>query len=306
MQPAVRIVIPLYRPDLAAVDNLRAAAGQAPVIAVDDGSGPSYDEILTVIEATGATLIRLPANAGIAAALNAGVTRAIGDGADHVLTLDQDTRLDSDAVLRLVERLHRLPAGARAAAAIGPGRVAGVSYRGEPGPMPGLLDVQEALQSGLLIPASAVTDVGAFKEDLVIDGVDTQWCLRARARGQRILVDTQVGMTHRLGNGEASPRFRVGRWSPRATGHSPLRRYYITRNRLRLLREFGRQEWRWALVFLRRLIVGTLLAVTIEDQRAAKLRSVVLGALDAARGRTGPAPPSVAGLTAERRPSSSR
>lgn len=298
-RPDVRIVIPLYRPDEEVLGNLETAARQAPVIAVDDGSGPAFAGLLQAVEASGCVVIRQATNVGIAKALNAGIDRALEDGADYVLTLDQDTVLDDGAVEALLDSFARLPSGTNVAA-IGPGRTGDglsgshpVTYRGTEGPLPWLVSVAEALQSGMLIPAGALRELGLLRESLVIDGVDTEFCLRARRSGFSVLVDTRVGMRHRLGAGAASPSVRVGPWRPTASGHSALRRYYITRNRLWLLRRFALREPRWASMFVRRFVMGTLLAVTIENDRRRKLRAVALGVRDAVRGRTGLAPPAL-------------
>ncbi len=66
-----------------------------------------------------------------------------------------------------------------------------------------------------------------------------------------------------------------------STGHSPDRRTTIVRNRLRLFPEEFRQDRVHALRTLRRVAMGTLLAVTVEDDRWAKAKASAKGLLPA-------------------------
>lgn len=290
--PKVIVVLALYSPTVDVLETIHSAATQAPVIAVDDGSGQEFDGVLDRLEPELMQLIRLDRNYGIAKALNSGVEAALASGADYVLTLDQDSKVSGSMVSVLVDDFARFGAETRVAA-VGPGKIDGLrsdgtgGYVGVAGPQPWLVSVAEALQSGLLFPARVLRALGGFDESLVIDGVDTEYCLRARQRGYRVYVDTRVEMHHRLGAGTEAKTFQFGPWQPIVTEHSARRRYYITRNRLRLLRRYLAREPRWATVYLRRLIVSSAFAVTIEADRAAKMRAILAGARDAITGRDG-------------------
>jgi hypothetical protein len=85
-----------------------------------------------------------------------------------------------------------------------------------------------------------------------------------------------VVLAHRVGEGRA---VRILGRTVLASGHSPERRTTIVRNRLRLAPEEFRQSPRHAMRTLRRVAVGTLLAVTVEDDRWAKARASFRGLL---------------------------
>ena len=68
-----------------------AASRYLPVLVVDDGSA---DDTAAVAERTGARVIRLTPNQGKGAALRAGFTAALDDGAEAVVTLDGDGQHD--------------------------------------------------------------------------------------------------------------------------------------------------------------------------------------------------------------------
>jgi glycosyltransferase involved in cell wall biosynthesis len=87
--PGLAVLIPVFNGQLGlgrSLDSLRHEAAAIQVFVVDDGSVPpiSLPEALPFP----VTLIRLPANRGITAALNAGLERIIADGFSYVARLD--------------------------------------------------------------------------------------------------------------------------------------------------------------------------------------------------------------------------
>lgn len=262
-------------------------AEQAPVVAVDDGSGPDSQEVLTVLSGIrDVTLIRQGDNRGIAAAVNVGCAYAVDSGATVLVTFDQDSRPSSDHVFRVLRGL-RTDGLIRKLGIVGPGKVGGLVYRGSPVGRPNLKAVVEVIQSGLAMPTDVFQALGQYDEGLFIDGVDTEYCLRARERGFVVAVLEDLALEHTLGVGVDARFLRIGKFRPVATGHSAFRRYYMTRNRIVLLRRYGAGEFGWALTTIRRTLVGNLLAVTIERDRLSKALSIWLGLVDGFLGRSG-------------------
>jgi rhamnosyltransferase len=138
------------------------------------------------------------------------------------------------------------------------------------------------ITAGSLYSVAAVGQVGSFREEFFLDHVDSDYCLRLRAHGYRVIMACEPLMTHALGR-QTWHRFfgkRVG-----CSNHSPLRRYYNTRNRLVLAREYLRREPAWVLTNLRGLSRETLLILLFESEKAAKLRAMARGAWHAVTGR---------------------
>ena len=107
-------------------------------------------------------------------------------------------------------------------------------------------------------------------------------CVRLRAASRRIVLVPGLSIGHRVGDGRQVTV--LGR-TVMATGHAPERRTTIVRNRLRLAPEEFRQSPLHAFRTLRRVAMGTLLAVTVEDDRWAKARASARGALPRRRER---------------------
>src|SRR5262249_40916537 len=74
------------------------------VVVVDDFSS---DETADIAEQAGAIVIRHPINLGQGAALQTGITYALGHGADIIVTFDADGQHDASDVRRLVEAIQK-------------------------------------------------------------------------------------------------------------------------------------------------------------------------------------------------------
>lgn len=73
------IIIPAYRPDDRLPDLLREIQKQGleNIIVVDDGSGPAYRPVFSLIETLGVTVVTHPENRGKGAALRTGISAAL-------------------------------------------------------------------------------------------------------------------------------------------------------------------------------------------------------------------------------------
>jgi rhamnosyltransferase len=114
--------------------------------------------------------------------------------------------------------------------------------------------------------------------------VDNEFCLRLRRRGWRILQAPAARLDHALGQLEmrALGRVRTG------ITHQPvLRRYYMTRNRLLVWKQYWRLEPAWVLRDMRRFLTESAGIVLFEQDPGAKLRMIGRGIRDACRNRRG-------------------
>ena len=140
--------------------------------------------------------------------------------------------------------------------------------------MGGVPTTQEVIQTGTLWSIAALEAIGGFDESLGIDAVDAAACVRLRASGYSLVLAPDVAIAHQVGT---SREVSVLGRKVMATGHSPERRTTIVRNRLRLAPEEFQQDPVHALRTLRRMAMGTLLAVSIEDNRWAKAKASMKG-----------------------------
>lgn len=289
-QAAVCAIVVSYRPDSDFVTRLTAIATQVDAtVVIDNASGIAYNDTFeTLRRFKNLTLICNPENYGIAQALNAGVRHAAATGYTWALLLDQDTSVDAQMIAHLVSVYADYPDKSRLA-------VIGAHFQDRhraqtdsgiaPINAPLWKEVDWVITSGSLMSIAAFTIIGPFREDFFIDFVDTEYCLRARLAGFKIIRTTTVLMQHAIG---VSTRHRIGRMQKWTSNHSPDRRYYITRNYTVLLRESGKHRFGlWAI----RGCIASLKSIKrilfYEQNKTAKLIAVFQGWSDALRGKTG-------------------
>jgi rhamnosyltransferase len=208
---------------LRTVEALREQVSHVHV--VDNGSRAESVQQLRELASSSVSLSLLEQNAGIAAALNVGMRVAGKMGYAWVLTMDQDSIIGSGMIAAYAATLAAKPG----ATCLVPNVLAnGIDSGAREGP------VDFAITSGTLIRTRMFGEVGPFEEQLFIDGVDIDYSLRLRRRGHEILRVKDAKIFHELGE-----RGSAGRWAARVYAmHSPLRRYYMYRNHLYLMKVY--------------------------------------------------------------------
>ena len=202
-------------------------------------------------------------NIGVAAALNQGLKRAIDEGYDWLLTMDQDSIFEEGALKEL-----------KSVAFTCKENVALVSPFHFIKKTPKSSVVQEVMitmTSGNLLRVSAAKKVGPFEEKLFIDSVDNEYCLRLRKFGFKVIRVNQSILHHRLG----TPRENSFGFS--TTTHSATRRYYITRNMLYVMSKYFPQFFFFG---SKELIKSFVLILLVEDDKKQKIKSILKGITD--------------------------
>ncbi len=275
----IAAVVVLYEPDSDVLRKVDSYSQQVDrVIAIDNTKRPG-EAVRAELQGRGVDYIPLGANRGVAAALNVGCQRARDTGYAWVLTMDQDSATPDGFVACLVKCLEQ--PGSDSIAIIAP-----VSEQVGDSPAArrtGCEELSVALTSGNLLRLSAFASLRGFREDLFIDQVDHEFCMRAKRRGWRVVRQREAVMLHRMGS-RRLVTFPVRCY---VSDYSPLRRYYMVRNTLELRREYGREYpewlggeyWWWRREFMKMMLA--------EPNRLKKLRMMVRGWLDYRRRRFG-------------------
>jgi len=288
---AVCAVVVTYFPPASCAQHLTAIASQVgKLLIVDNGSSEeSLQPVVACAPRLGASLVRLGANRGVAAALNVGVRFAAECGCAWLATFDQD----SEATPGMIEEMLRVVQShpdVKHVGVVSPRRVdprSGFTVR-EPGgahSSDAWRAIPTTMTSGSLVNLAAIALVGGFEDALFIDYVDHEFCLRLRRHGYRIVEASRARLLHSLGALERR-RFIFKRIS--VTHHATVRRYYMTRNRLILWRRYWRREPRWVLGDVRRFLSETLFVLLYEKQAHSKVAMVWRGLRDGAKSIGGP------------------
>lgn len=181
---------------------------------------------------------KMQGNIGIASAQNNGIKYFIEHSFTHVIFLDQDSIVDKELVPQLIKDFEFLNLNLIQVGAIGPrpiNRENNKEYRG--GVMKGkpvtdyITEVTEIISSASLVPLKYFEEIGLFEESLFIDGVDHEWCWRAKKiKNLRFFISEKAHLSHKLGEGD---RFFLIR---KVAIPTPFRTYYQFRNYFLLAR----------------------------------------------------------------------
>jgi rhamnosyltransferase len=257
--------------------NILSWAGQVDTIFAVDNSEGDIPAVVSTIAALGkVTLIRNRENEGIARALNIGAVKAGEEGYDFLLTMDQDSSAEPDMVEKMLRCLNEAAGGK--IGIISPFHMTKSS--GSPPSKVLCQEVMTPMTSGCLLNLTAYRQVGPFRDDLFIDFVDNEYCLRLRKQGFRVLRANGALLEHSVGDTHKYGPFI-------ATNHSPLRRYYKTRNRF-LTNRLYRCDFPGHCLFDRvRLAKEIVSIILFEEEKLAKLHMMWRGYRDYRAGRFG-------------------
>src|SRR5258708_730538 len=225
-------IVVTYRPDAAFPARLSGVSPQVGMtIIVDNGSSDAERDMLR--EAASGPRIDLVFNAdnlGLARALNIGIQRAATLGYSWVLLLDQDTRVEPDMVSTLMAIHASFPDRERLAV-LG-SNFSDVTERttdaiGHESPDEHWVEVERVITSGSLLPLETHFAIGPFREEFFIDYVDEEYCLRAKAKGYRIIKSRKHLISHAIGSPTAQTMAGAKKTTtmPRARG-----RFFIARD----------------------------------------------------------------------------
>jgi len=221
----IAAVVILYNPELSILENIKSYIDQVEKLYVVDNSEASNESLIQEIKSfSKIEYIPNKYNIGIAAALNIGARKAIEKGFDYLLTMDQD----SETPPRMVANLLNCFSEDLKIALVSPlikhqtGRniIQSTEKVCE--------QIYTAWTSGNLLDLNIFKLSGGFKEELFIDYVDHEYCLRLNKMGYKIYRCNKTFLKHNLGKiEEINLIFR----KVYPTNHSALRLYYRTRNR---------------------------------------------------------------------------
>ncbi len=284
----IAAVVVLYYPDSLLVKKLiESIQSSVSIIVLVDNtpepgisagskiSGNKVDtEIVTVLNRK---------NLGVAAAHNQGFMIAKRQGCDYLLILDQDSCPTLNLISEQLSSLASIDADKRS-------RIAAVApcfyderydYSGGFMVLDKLIPrklqcnrseevhfVDYAISSGLLVNISLIDDIGLMNEDLFMDYVDIEWCLRARAKGYYILAVFSAQFSHELGDS-----IRTYLWGKvKVPLRSPVRTYYMVRNAT-ILYKMKHIPLKWKIYDFMRLNLRVFVYFVINTSRIKHIKA---------------------------------
>ena len=272
------VVVVTYHPCEQVCRRIRDLRSQVShLIVVDNGSDQAERRMLRSLlqDDTSIELIQNDENLGVGVALNQAAARALELEKAWLLCMDQDSQAGED----LLAQLGRIHATYPHHACVGMIGSNYVDATGRPAfgcrdPKAPCQQVPTVITSGSLLSLEAYRCAGPFREDFFIDSVDHEYCLRLRSCLFEVAISCTPLLNHALGN---QVRYRVPFFRLAVSHHSPLRRYYMTRNRLALARAYFRCEPLWVGRDLAMMLFELCFVLLLEPGRGLKLRAFLTG-----------------------------
>jgi len=229
MQMKLAGIVILYDPPENVFCNIATYIDDVEILFIFDNS-PVYNNCIPAKYTEKVVYTHTGVNEGIAKCLNQALNFSKEAGIEHLLTMDQDSSFnegDMDQYLKLLNQEVNSETIS----------MFGIRY------YPIKKSEKEEtvynhllITSGSIINVNAALKIGGFDENLFIDGVDTEFCLKSYRNGFRSVCYNQICLKHLLGEEKKvlTPLLK----NKYRKFHNPTRLYYIVRNHLYLRNKY--------------------------------------------------------------------
>jgi rhamnosyltransferase len=226
-------------------------------------------------------------NVGLGHAYNEAARIAAERNCDMILLLDQDSRVRPGMPARLASSFDRAGGLANRIVVVGPvpaHPATGMAYkcprspRWSSGLPSGLTERFFSISSGSLVNIEGFRIAGPYRGDFFIDGIDIEWCFRARKMGLRCVMVHSEYMAHRLGRG----LIRIPLLKMSFVDQAPCRLFTYARNQLLMMRLSHVPIW-WKARTIVSLIVRLLFTAALRRE-SGEVNAILRGIRDGLSG----------------------
>lgn len=282
---AIAAGIVAYNPDGNLLDLCQSLLEQGCTVFVHDNGSITGGDTLAACARAGAYVRHGAVNSGIAGGLQS-LLRQAEDEAEWLLTFDQDSQIEDD----YVAVLSASEAASDPQVAIVAPRVienaTGAFVQGT-ATQHGVAVAPRVISSGALCRVAALVAVNGFREELFIDYVDYDLCLRLASHGWIVTIEPDAVLHHSIGAQSSHRLFGI---LPIITSnHSPDRQFYKYRNYMLLTKDGTLwRDPRRAVIDGLALAWGPVKILLFESHKRDKLAAIGSGVVAGLQGRRGP------------------
>ncbi len=224
----IAAVTVLYNPTKKIIQNISGYIDKVDKVYVIDNSNDSNKKLL--IDNKKIEYLPNYTNLGISNSLNKACNLAIDEGYEFLLTMDQDSLFEKNEFQKMIDYINK--SDLKKVAIVSPNHnVKGLQNK-ETSEIDHPLEV---MTSGNIINLKLYKKIGKFREEYFIDDVDIEYGLRLNKMGYQIDRLNYVLLNHHLG--DTKSKIILGHQFV-YSNHNPQRRYYMTRNTLKLCDEY--------------------------------------------------------------------
>lgn len=248
-----------------------------------DGSGKRLSEEFPI------EFLQLSENKGFAGGMNEGISQAIQNGADYVLLLNNDIKIEETEILQLLkQKLTQLNDVGAATPLVNDSNGQCWFAQGvieEDTYIPKHIDIQDSSRTVLkndyipmcctLIPTKVFKRVGLLDESFFLYFEDVDYAIRLNEQGYKLATITNVRVEHEVSG---------------TTGGvmSPIFAYYFTRNHIGIINKYGNRGTKEYRAILSRFLLE--LVKSILYRRPKQIIPLSQGLIDGLRNENGRGP----------------
>lgn len=268
-------LVVLYNPNIKEViNNINSyISGLEKLYLIDNSEKTNYDQLKKFLKNKhNIEYTWLGENRGIAKALNVGKNKAIKEGADYFLTMDQDSSfrnnfekminwtLENEKKMKeiaIVSPLHDIKKKKNEKKTI-------------------IEEKETVMTSGNILNLKLIEKIGDFNESFFIDEVDHEMCYRIREKGYKIVCLNNIILNHKLGDLKNYYFFML-------THHNYIRIYYMIRNKLFMIKKFPKLKKK----YITEVFKNFIKIIFFEKDKIRKVKYFFKGIKDFYRNKTG-------------------
>jgi glycosyltransferase involved in cell wall biosynthesis len=270
-----------YYPTLENVGKIKSYIDVVQQLIIIDNSDVDNSGLLLDFDRSKIIYIPNFDNNGMATALNQGCKLAIDKGAEWVLTMDQDSCFFENNLPDFIQKSNEYTEIEKVAIFC-PVHFDSRNRKQKPVFENQYAVINYTMTSGNLLSLNHLKVIGFFQDDLFIDWVDEDICIRISILQLQIVQINSIFLEHFVGNGSGKINFFGV--SKHFDDYAPIRFYYITRNVLRLCKKYpsqaNRLKKRW-----KRLVRKTVMYD--NKHKLLKIKFILIGLYDYFTGKTG-------------------
>ena len=228
-------VVVLYNPTEVVLDSINTYISDVDILYAIDNSSINNSKLFKNKKIK---YVANMDNLGIAKALNIGASMAINEGYKYLLTMDQDSKFETNGVKKLMEMIENYSKNKELVKKFGNnvekiGLFSPVHVINNDTSIMGISDDTydsplKVMTSGNIINLNAYKKIEGYKDWFFIDCVDFDYCMNLRKNGYEIIRNNKIHLNHELGN-YIEKKYFGKKYS--TFEHNHIRRYYIVRNR---------------------------------------------------------------------------
>lgn len=269
----IACVVILYNPEKVIVENIKSYLDYVDIIYLVDNSQKINKYIYSkLIKYDKLHYISLNSNKGIAFPLNLAAKKAIKDNYQWLLTMDQDSYFTNGSLKNMISYIKNNDTSKTGI--ITPHHKINKKNIGSNKTE----TVLTTMTSGNLLNLKIYKLAGDFIEDLFIDSIDHEYCLRLNKLGYKVVKINSSVLNHELGDISRSINFLSKNLL--ITNHSFLRRYYITRNSLYVINKYKKEFPGFCFKKLILIIISFFQILLFEKDKIKKIKFIFRGIMD--------------------------